>query len=94
MRPKTFSAVESDDACESVGSNETQSGGNTDSGIAAVDVSTIVETDGDNESLNRSMSPDDDIEIVNFQDYVSLNVNRYDFSQVIFVEVKEYYEPG
>lgn len=52
-------------------------------------------SEGDDESIiNRSISPDDDIEIVNFQDYVSLNVNRYDFSQVIFVEVKEYYEPG
>ena len=55
----------------------------------------VGDSEGDEESIiNRSISPDDDIEIVNFQDYVSLNVNRYDFSQVIFVEVKEYYEPG
>ena len=46
-------------------------------------------------SFRRSASPDDeDIEIVNYQDYLSLNVNLYDFSQVIFLEVKETYVPG
>ncbi len=37
---------------------------------------------------------EDDLEIVNFQDYLSLNVNRYDFSQVIFMQMKEVYRPG
>jgi len=47
------------------------------------------------QSRSRSSSPDDeDIEIVNYQDYLSFNVNLYDFSQVIFLEVKDTYAPG
>lgn len=45
--------------------------------------------------LHSDESPEDeDIEIVNYQDYISLNVNRYDFSQVIFLDMKDVYRPA
>ena len=51
----------------------------------------IDQTEITDDRSRRSFSPDEeDIEIVNYQDYLSLN----DFSQVIFLEMKDTYAPG